>query len=316
MKYSVEKQSRTHSIILAVIVVIAVVLGVVLWRGVQQATPQEKLLAALKATTEVLTSTEPRRSEVVVELSDGSTDSTLTIDGLGTDKYFAGTGTLGIAAGEVNLMVDTDVVSIKNKAYVKLENVGSALDAVAAENAEFARYTGYAELAAEQLEDRWIQLDSLTNSQQCLRDTFALMKQNEAQLLFSQLPVEEATNSDGAAVYSLTLNKKQLNTLFEQFNGTAGGAQLSSACGGLSAASKALIKDSSSTQAYSITFTVSGTNNYINKLTVSSGNRLISIEHTVKSTDTSVQKPSEPTDIISLSDAQNVLENIIGSPAN
>ncbi|MCA9309224.1 hypothetical protein KC973_02510 [Candidatus Saccharibacteria bacterium] len=317
MKYTVEQnKTRKQWIIVGVVLLLVAILGVVLWRGVHQATPQEKLLSALRATTQSLSSAEPRQSEITVKLTDGSTRSVITIEGAGTDKYFSGKGAVRIASGEVSLAVDSEVVSVKNHTYIKLKNVGSALDKAATQNTQLARYTGYAQLVAEQLEGKWIQLESLANSQQCLQQAGTLLRRSEAKQLMGQLPVEEGTNRDGNAVYSFTLSKKQLNTLFEQLSSAPEGAQLTTACGGVVEQLGSNDPSAVMNDAYTLSFTVNAVNNQIIEMTLRHANRSISVEHTVKPTKKSLDGIAEPKDVISLKDAQNVLENIIGSPAN
>lgn len=317
MKYTVEQnKARKQWIIVGVVLLLVAVLGVVLWRGVHQATPQVKLLSALRATAQSLSSAEPRQSEITVKLTDGSTRSVITIEGAGTDKYFSGRGAVRIASGEVSMTVDSEVVSVKSHTYIKLKNVGSALDKAAAQNTQLARYTGYAQLVAEQLEDKWIQLESITNSQQCLQQAGALLQRSEAKQLIAQLPVEESTSRDGSAVYSFTLSKKQLNTLFEQLSSSPEGAQLTTACGGVVAQLGSSKPSAAMNDAYMFSFTVSAVNNQIIEVTSKHANRSISVEHTAKPTKKSLDGIAEPKDAISLKDAQNVLENIIGSPAN
>lgn len=314
MKYTVEQnKTRKQWIIVGVVLLIIAVLGVVLWRGVHQAAPQEKLLSALRTTTQTLSSTEPREGSMVVRSSDTSTNTKLTVNGVGTDKMFKGTGKLSIAVGKIKLPVDAEVVSIDNKTYVKPHGIANALNGAVKQNSGLATYTDYARLAASQLDDEWIEVDSLANSQKCLQSIDSFLQHAAGENVLVQLPIQESSDQDGNAVYTFKISSEQLNTLFVRLALSGQGGPLKDACKGLGVDAGT---SSASSGIYTLTFTVSGASNQINKFMLQSDNRSLSIEYSTKPSKKSAMNVAKPEDVMSLEEAQNVLENIIGSPAN
>lgn len=316
MKYTTEKQTHTQRIILSVLLVTAAVIGVALWRGAQAATSQERLLSALTATAQALSSSEPRESKTTVQITDDSTDVTLSVEGVGTNEDFGGSGSLQLTVFNTPLDVAVEIISVDNKSYMKMNEIASSLERATQGNSALATYTGYAQLVADQLEGEWIEIDALTNSQQCLQAANKLLSKSEAKPFANQLPINESADESGNAVYTLNLSKKQLNTFFAQLNGSAEVAQLSASCRGLVTPLSNDESGRESSDVYTFSFIVSRVSNQIIKVTAEFDNRSISVEHTVKPTEMSLDGIVEPRDAISLKDAQNVLENIIGSPAN
>lgn len=300
------RQNPQRWLIAGVVLVVIAAIGVAGFVWYQQQTAKRQLKTAIDNTIQLVQSPGGYAVEVVASTSNSDEKATeIQLSGDVKGSLFSGLGVLNSYVGKVPVSVSGDVRAVNDEVFVKPESIGNALDAAIKADSSLKDYKNYAEAIAEPYDGKWIALDGKDDT---LKSCTNVKVGYSTRLRDAIVAVanEVGVRNDNELQYEIPATAETLNTFFNQASSGDPSNDSIARC-------LASLGDTK-TDSLQVTLTVSTAQQRITKIVFSNESIHLTVVITPSTRRVDWSKVAKPDAAIPLTEVQESLENIIGSP--